>query len=56
MHIFKVDVEKSQLKVESTTSGTRWRQMVAPEWYNYGVLVCPNPKIIYLIFILFKSL
>lgn len=42
VHICKMEdeVEKAQFKVESSTSGTRWIQMVAPKCYNYGDLGC----------------
>jgi len=36
----KVKEEKVHLEVESSTSWTRWRQMVALEWYNYGIFGC----------------
>jgi len=35
----EVEVEKDQHEVEYSTSGTRWRQMVTPTWYNYGNLI-----------------
>jgi len=35
----EIEVEKTQLEAESAISGTRRKQMVAPEWYNYEVLV-----------------
>jgi hypothetical protein len=39
MHL-KVKVHKVHLEVESFTSGTRWKLIIALKWYNYRDCEC----------------